>query len=163
TGAGLTVNPVIAAQNFPGFASLSMPGVLRIVYPTFIHYEFYVPVDEDTHQYVGLMVNFVTGVKKLAFYAKYLGAIRWLFHGQFSGQDEWMVRVTDAPPEKLYRPDLSLTAWRNLAEREYAEKIAAAVAHEPERPVRPARERGKPSARKPAEPASESTVPGATE
>jgi phenylpropionate dioxygenase-like ring-hydroxylating dioxygenase large terminal subunit len=124
TGAPRKVNPTIQAQNFPGFASLSMPGVLRIVYPNFIHYEFYVPVDADHHRYVGVMVNFAEGLATLRFYAKYLGWIRWLFHGQFSGQDAWMVDVTDAPPEKLYRPDISLTAWRSLADRTYTEKLA---------------------------------------
>lgn len=125
TGAAKKVNPTIEAQEFPGFASLSMPGVLRIAYPKFIHYEFYVPVDADNHRYVGVMVNFVQGVGTARFYAKYLGAIRWLFHGQFSGQDAWMVDVTDAPPEKLYRPDVSLTAWRNLAEEEMGTKLSA--------------------------------------
>ncbi|MGW6907465.1 aromatic ring-hydroxylating oxygenase subunit alpha [Streptomyces sp. NPDC054940] len=131
TGAADSINPTIEAQDFPGFASLSMPGVLRIVYPNFIHYEFYVPVDADHHNYVGVMVNFTEGWKTLGFYAKYLGAIRWLFHGQFSGQDAWMVDVTDAPPEKLYRPDVSLTAWRNLSEEEYGKKLAAAGANPP--------------------------------
>jgi hypothetical protein len=124
-GAPKKVNPVIAAQHFPGFASLAMPGILRIVYPKFIHYEYYVPVDEDSHRYVGIMVNFLSGWSAWRFYAKYLAAIRWLFHGQFSGQDRWMVDVTDAPPERLYRPDISLTSWRNLAERETTEKCAA--------------------------------------
>ena len=124
TGKPKKVDPVIESRGFPGFASLSMPGVLRIAYPNFIHYEFYVPVDADNHQYVGVMVNFTEGWKTLGFYAKYLGAIRWLFHGQFSGQDAWMVDVTDAPPEKLYRPDVSLTAWRTLAEEEFAKKRA---------------------------------------
>jgi nitrite reductase/ring-hydroxylating ferredoxin subunit len=110
------VNATIAAQEFPGFASVSMPGVLRIAYPTFIHYEFYVPVDADHHLYVGVLANFVRGVRTLPFYVKYLGAVRWLFHGQFSGQDKWMVEVTDAPPERLYRPDDSLLQWRKLAE-----------------------------------------------
>ncbi|MBO0875204.1 MAG: aromatic ring-hydroxylating dioxygenase subunit alpha [Pseudonocardia sp.] len=110
------VNPVIAAQEFPGFASVTMPGVLRIVYPTFIHYEFYVPIDADRHLYVGVMADFQRGMKTLAFYAKYLGFIRWLFHGQFSGQDKWMVELTDAPPERLYRPDDSLLRWRKLVE-----------------------------------------------
>ncbi|TDB91394.1 aromatic ring-hydroxylating dioxygenase subunit alpha [Actinomadura sp. KC216] len=110
------VNPVIAAQEFPGFASVAMPGVLRIAYPTFIHYEFYVPVDADNHLYVGVMADFQKGVRTLPFYVKYLGAVRWLFHGQFSGQDRWMVEVTDAPPERLYRPDESLLQWRRLAE-----------------------------------------------
>lgn len=121
---------MIEAQEFPGFASLSMPGVLRIAYPKFIHYEFYVPVDADNHRYVGVMVNFTQGWETLRFYGKYLGAIRWLFHGEFSGQDAWMVDVTDAPPEKLYRPDVSLTAWRNLSEEEYGKKLAAAGATE---------------------------------
>ena len=128
TGAAKKIDPTIEAQQFPGFASLSMPGVLRIAYPKFIHYEFYVPVDADNHRYVGVMVNFTKGWQTARFYAKYLGAIRWLFHGQFSGQDAWMVDVTDAPPEKLYRPDVSLTAWRNLAERETSERRAAVTA-----------------------------------
>ncbi|GAA2446340.1 hypothetical protein GCM10010191_74170 [Actinomadura vinacea] len=124
TGKPKRVDPTIEAQEFPGFASLSMPGVLRIAYPNFIHYEFYVPVDADNHRYVGVMVNFTEGWRTFGFYAKYLGAIRWLFHGQFSAQDAWMVDVTDAPPEKLYRPDVSLTAWRNLTEEQYAKKLA---------------------------------------
>jgi nitrite reductase/ring-hydroxylating ferredoxin subunit len=127
TGTPKKVDPVIAAQGFPGFASLAMPGVLRIAYPKFIHYEFYVPVDSERHQYVGVMVNFLTGWRTLRFYVKYLGAIRWLFHGQFSRQDAWMVDVTDAPPERLYRPDVSLTAWRALAEKDAGRTEAAAT------------------------------------
>jgi phenylpropionate dioxygenase-like ring-hydroxylating dioxygenase large terminal subunit len=130
------VNPVIAAQEFPGFASVSMPGVLRIVYPTFIHYEFYVPVDADNHLYVGVMADFRTGVKALPFYVKYLGFVRWLFHGQFSAQDKWMVEVTDAPPERLYRPDDSLLKWRKLAE-DVSEERAARLRAEGFEPVGP--------------------------
>lgn len=123
TRAHRKVNPVIAAQNFPGFASVTMPGILRIVYPNFIHYEWYVPIDEDYHLYVGALVEFRKGLKTLPFYVKYLGAVRWLFHGQFSGQDKWMVEVTDAPPEKLYRPDESLLRWRKLAEEVTQQRI----------------------------------------
>ena len=103
-------------QDFPGFASLSLPGVLRIAYPQFIHYEFYVPIDEDRTKYVGVMVQFRSGWSKWLFYLKYLFGIRWLFHGQFSGQDHWMVDATTAPPERLYRPDISLIEWRKLVE-----------------------------------------------
>jgi phenylpropionate dioxygenase-like ring-hydroxylating dioxygenase large terminal subunit len=125
TGKPTKIDPVIARQGFPGFASLAMPGILRIAYPNFIHYEFYVPVDADNHRYVGVMVNFTEGWETLRFYVKYLGAIRWLFHGDFSSQDAWMVDVTDAPPERLYRPDVSLTAWRKLAEEEYSGRLAS--------------------------------------
>ncbi|WP_281690347.1 aromatic ring-hydroxylating dioxygenase subunit alpha [Pseudonocardia thermophila] len=117
------VNPVIAAQDFPGFASVSMPGILRIVYPNFIHYEFYVPIDADNHLYVGVLASFARGLATLPFYVKYLAFVRWLFHGQFSGQDRWMVEVTNAPPERLYRPDESILKWRKLAEEVTEERI----------------------------------------
>lgn len=116
TGGSAKNDPYIESRQLPGFASLSLPGVLRIAYPQFIHYEFYVPVDAGRTRYVGVMVQFKTGLAKAAFYLKYLGGIRWLFHGNFSGQDGWMVENTHAPPERLYRPDISLLEWRRLVE-----------------------------------------------
>ena len=116
TGGSARNDPYIEQQNFPGFASLSLPGVLRIAYPQFIHYEFYVPIDTENTKYVGVMVQFKTGFAKFLFYLKYLFGIRWLFHGQFSSQDHWMVNQSDAPPERLYRPDISLIEWRKLVE-----------------------------------------------
>jgi phenylpropionate dioxygenase-like ring-hydroxylating dioxygenase large terminal subunit len=116
TGGSRNNDPYIENQDFPGFASLSLPGVLRIAYPQFIHYEFYVPIDGKKTKYVGLMVQFKTGFSKFVFYLKYLFGIRWLFHGQFSGQDHLMVDATDAPPERLYRPDVSLIEWRRMVE-----------------------------------------------
>ena len=72
------------------------------------------------------MVQFKTGFGKLFFYLKYLLGIRWLFHGQFSGQDHWMVSETDAPPERLYRPDISIIEWRKLfTQRAEEEKTQA--------------------------------------
>jgi phenylpropionate dioxygenase-like ring-hydroxylating dioxygenase large terminal subunit len=114
TGGSRKPDPYIQGLNLPGFASLSLPGILRIAYPQFIHYEFYVPIDAQRTKYVGVMVQFKTGLSKLKFYAKYLLGIRWLFHGQFSAQDHWMVSETSAPPERLYRPDISLIEWRKL-------------------------------------------------
>lgn len=115
-------NPVIDAMDIPGFVSIRMPGLLRVAYPKFIHYEWYVPVDEDHVRYVQMMVRFEKGLTAAAFKAKYLAAFRWLFHGQFTRQDAWMVNVSDAPPERLYRPDLSITAWRR-----HIEKLAPVV------------------------------------
>ena len=116
TGGARRNDPYILAQEFPGFASLTVPGMLRIAYPQFIHYEFYVPIEAGHTKYVGVMVQFKTGLPRALFYFKYLAGIRWLFHGQFSAQDHWMVAETDAPPERLYRPDISLIEWRRLVE-----------------------------------------------
>ena len=116
TGGARRNDPYILSQEFPGFASLTVPGMLRIAYPQFIHYEFYVPIEAGRTKYVGVMVQFKTGLAGALFYVKYLAGIRWLFHGQFSRQDHWMVAETDAPPERLYRPDISLIEWRRLVE-----------------------------------------------
>ena len=116
TGGAKKNDPYILSQDLPGFASLTMPGVLRIAYPQFIHYEFYVPIEQGRTKYVGVMVQFKTGLAKAGFFVKYLCGIRWLFHGNFSGQDGWMVEATDAPPERLYRPDISLIEWRRMVE-----------------------------------------------
>lgn len=116
TGASQKPDPYIAAQGFPGFASLALPGMLRIAYPRFIHYEFYVPIDAERTKYVGVMVKFGSVKQRLSFYVRYLAGVRWLFHGNFSNQDHWMVSETDAPPERLYRPDVSLLEWRRLVE-----------------------------------------------
>jgi Homotrimeric ring hydroxylase len=110
-------DPVIASLDVAGNQSIRLPGLLRIVHSRFMHYEWYVPVDEDRYKYVQIMVEFKTGLAAQAFKLRYLLLFRWLFHGQFSAQDEWMVNVMDAPPERLYRPDVSITAWRRLCEQ----------------------------------------------
>jgi hypothetical protein len=99
-----------------GNQSIRLPGLLRIVHQKFIHYEWYVPIDEDLYRYVQVMVRFETGIRGVRAKSQYLLFDRWLFHGEFSAQDAWMVDVMDAPPEKLYRPDVSITAWRRLCE-----------------------------------------------
>lgn len=110
-------NKVIASLNVPGNQSIRLPGLLRIVHTKFIHYEWYVPVDKEYYRYVQLMVRFETGLRGTVAKLQYLTFDRWLFHGQFSSQDAWMVDVMDAPPEKLYRPDVSITSWRRLCEK----------------------------------------------
>lgn len=116
TGGNDAPDPYIASRGLPGFVSLSLPGVLRVAYPQFVHYEFYVPIDGENTKYVGVMTQFKTGRARAWFYTRYLGGIRWLFHGDFSRQDHWMVSETNAPPERLYRPDVSLLEWRRLVE-----------------------------------------------
>jgi nitrite reductase/ring-hydroxylating ferredoxin subunit len=110
-------DPHISSLNFVGQQSIRLPGLLRIVHRRFIHYEWYVPVDVQRYRYVQLLVEFKQGAGAWLFKLRYLLWIRWLFHGQFSAQDKWMVDVMDAPPERLYRPDVSITAWRRLCEQ----------------------------------------------
>ena len=52
-------------------------------------------------------------------HAQYLAYVRWAFHGQFTGQDAWAVDLMDIPPERLYRPDVSVIEWRRLVEKNH--------------------------------------------
>lgn len=111
-----SVDPVIAGLELEGRTSIRVPGQLRVAYPMWIHYEFYVPEDAGHHRYVQIAVSFQKGFRAFGWTVEYVTLIRPLFHGQFTGQDTWMVHVMDAPPEKLYRPDASITAWRKLCQ-----------------------------------------------
>jgi phenylpropionate dioxygenase-like ring-hydroxylating dioxygenase large terminal subunit len=110
-------DPVIAEIQLPAKASLRLPGITRIAYPRYIHYEWAVPETADSHRYVQIMACFARSpITRLWFQLKYWTVIRWVFHGQFTGQDSWMIDVMDVPPERLYRPDASVTEWRRLVE-----------------------------------------------
>lgn len=110
------VDKVIAGLDLPGKASVRLPYILRIAYPKYIHYEWAVPEDADHHRYVQLLASFKQGLSRQIFRIKYLTFIRWAFHGQFTGQDAWMVDVMDCPPERMYRPDRSVAEYRRLVE-----------------------------------------------
>jgi hypothetical protein len=50
------------------------------------------------------------------FRLRYEAYIRWVFHKRFNDQDATMVETMHIPPERLYRPDVSIIAWRRLCE-----------------------------------------------
>src|SRR5260370_3788693 len=89
--------------------------MLRVRYPFWTHYEWYVPVDRGHHRYLQFVVKPATGLAALAFRLEYYLYIRALFHGHFNGQDAKMVEyLPEGFPERLFRPDASITSWRRL-------------------------------------------------
>jgi phenylpropionate dioxygenase-like ring-hydroxylating dioxygenase large terminal subunit len=132
-GAARSVDSNISALDLPAKASVRLPYILRIAYPRFIHYEWAVPEDAEHHRYVQILVSFTEGVSSHLFRLAYLGYIRWAFHGQFTGQDAWMVDVMDIPPERLYRPDSSVIEWRKLVEEQHRESPQRVAARRPAR------------------------------
>jgi phenylpropionate dioxygenase-like ring-hydroxylating dioxygenase large terminal subunit len=106
-------------RNRPGNkakVSLGMPGTLRVKYETWTHFEWWVPTEEDEHLYVQLATMDRGRLENLRFRLYYWAWVRWVFHGMFNDEDRLMVDVMDAPPERLYRPDVSITEWRKLVE-----------------------------------------------
>jgi phenylpropionate dioxygenase-like ring-hydroxylating dioxygenase large terminal subunit len=105
--------------------SLRLPGTLRVKYETWTHFEWWVPTDAENHIYVQLATMNRGWWSNLKFWLYYRLWARWVFHGMFNDEDRLMVEVTDAPPERLYRPDVSLTEWRKLCEEEARPSPAA--------------------------------------
>jgi nitrite reductase/ring-hydroxylating ferredoxin subunit len=111
-------DPVIQGLGIPSKVAIRMPGCLRVAYDGFLHYEWYVPEDEGRHRYIQIAVGYPKGWRVVDFWLRYWLFLRPWFHGQFTGQDAWMVHVMAAPPERLYRPDVSITEWRKLCDAE---------------------------------------------
>jgi phenylpropionate dioxygenase-like ring-hydroxylating dioxygenase large terminal subunit len=97
-------------------ASIRLPGALRIHYGSWVDFEWYVPTAVGSHRYVQIVVRHARGLRALLFRLWYWLYLRPVFHGQFNDQDTWMVGLMRTPPERLYRPDVSIIAWRKLGE-----------------------------------------------
>lgn len=113
--------------------SIRMPGLLRVAYPTIIHFEWYVPTEAGRHRYLQFLVNRQGGWHGVAFRLWYWLWFRWFFHVQFNNQDASMVELMRTPPERLYRPDISLIAWRHLCEEGGVAESPQAIYQDQER------------------------------
>ena len=81
------------------------------------------------HRYLQFLVTRAHGLVGLEYRLRYWAYRRWLFHGQFNNQDGAMVgMMSGAGPERLFRPDASITAWRRLCEHARGTEPAAAPA-----------------------------------
>jgi phenylpropionate dioxygenase-like ring-hydroxylating dioxygenase large terminal subunit len=97
--------------------AVRMPGSSQVTYPDYTHYTWFEPVDRDHHRYYQFLVRHETGVKAALFRLRYWLYRRWIFHVQFNNQDARMVELMpETAPERLFRPDASITAWRRLCE-----------------------------------------------
>jgi phenylpropionate dioxygenase-like ring-hydroxylating dioxygenase large terminal subunit len=104
----------------PGRRSVGarMPGIVRVAHDGWSDYEMFVPVDADHHLAVLLAAGWARETDVMLFRLRYWLYIRWVYYGLLNrGQDQWMVELMNIPPERLYRPDLSVTAWRQWCQR----------------------------------------------
>jgi len=100
--------------------SMRLPCTMRLDYvgTNRSKYAWYVPVGRDRNGYLQLYSFKVPSLPVRAWaYFYYWAYARWADLGQFNDQDAWMVALMpETPPERLYRPDVSITAWRKLCE-----------------------------------------------
>jgi phenylpropionate dioxygenase-like ring-hydroxylating dioxygenase large terminal subunit len=98
---------------------IRMPGVVRLQwhgheYCDIICHE---PVDKDHYRLFQFYIMRARGLTAHGFRLAYELWHKWIHHVQFNAQDIWVVGLKpDQPPSRLYRPDISIMAWRNLCE-----------------------------------------------
>lgn len=96
-------------------------------------YEIFVPVDAERHLAIFLAVRWTSGLDAWLWRLRYWTYIRWFYYVLFNrAQDAWMISMMNIPPEQLYRPDVSVTAWRKWCE-EHARVVRASM-NEPAEP-----------------------------
>jgi phenylpropionate dioxygenase-like ring-hydroxylating dioxygenase large terminal subunit len=124
-------------------------GVRVVGLPTnvpFETYSWYVPVDQDTYRWFQFLVARVSGIQKWWAGLKYHLWLRWLYQGQFLGQD---VRINELihpfyvnqdgwAKERLFRPDSVIIEWRK-----HVENSARGIQNEPRCPANVLPERSK--------------------
>jgi carbazole 1,9a-dioxygenase terminal dioxygenase component len=107
--------------------SIWMPGVLKVdpfPDPAMVHYEWYVPCDEDSHWYLHCATKVVEGADGDASFAREYEAL-WkdLYAHGFNDDDVWAREATQPfyqddwgwLEEQLFEADDAIMAWRKLA------------------------------------------------
>jgi phenylpropionate dioxygenase-like ring-hydroxylating dioxygenase large terminal subunit len=107
--------------------SIRMPGTLRVRFREWTHWEWYVPTDAEHHLYIQMMHKRAGPIGRFIARLRYWTYIRWLFHWRFNDQDRHMVELLPdrSHPERLFRPDASITAWRKLCEQDQGIEVSA--------------------------------------
>lgn len=101
----------------PVKVSVRLPGTGRVAYLQFTAYKFFIPIDRDHFRFVQLVTRRTSRPGGVLFRLQYWLYRRWLYHVLFNNQDMLMTRVSHTRgPERLFRPDVSITAWRRLCE-----------------------------------------------
>jgi hypothetical protein len=68
-------------------------------------------VDATHHRSFMFLTMQTTGPGRLVFQAVFWLWRRWAYMGKFNAHDQRMIESMQIPPESLYRPDASITAW----------------------------------------------------
>jgi hypothetical protein len=100
--------------------SMRLPCTMRNQHVGLDQWQFawYVPVGTDRHRYLQLYCKKAPSrAAKIWAHVFFWTYYRWAHLVQFNNQDAWLVALMpETPPERLYRPDVSITAWRKLCE-----------------------------------------------
>ncbi|MBI3077144.1 MAG: Rieske 2Fe-2S domain-containing protein [Deltaproteobacteria bacterium] len=112
----------------PVTVSVQLPGTGRVAYRQFTAYKFFTPIDKGHFRFTQLVTKRATGLGPVIFRLQYWLYRRWLYHVLFNNQDMLMTKVSHTQgPERLFRPDVSITAWRKACEEARREQMAVGL------------------------------------
>lgn len=129
-----TVDDVVEQVDYPGLGrwphgfrpwqrnvvvrgSVRLPGWVRIQWPDWTAYEVFMGTGEGAHLSFMFAVSHARGLRAALFGLRFWLYIRWAYMWQFNRQDQQMIEQVRIPPERLFRPDKSITVWRAHCER----------------------------------------------
>ena len=102
--------------------SIRLPANLRVRQPgrsNWTHYEWYTPVERGRYHYLVFAVAWVRGWRRAVWWLRYWAYILWVHHYNFNNQDLSVVPLMqESGPVRLFRPDVSISAWRRMVENE---------------------------------------------
>ena len=96
-----------------------LPGVFYVGHKNWHDYQFFTPVDENHHLMVQIAVRKTTGLGVLWWKLRVWTYLR-LFHRIMLNrwEDGFIVQAMDCPPERLFRPDIAIVAWRRWCDQQ---------------------------------------------
>ena len=109
---------VMASNDHP--IAIRLPCLLRVRQPgrsRWTHYNWYMPVQSDTYRDVAIAVAWVSGWRRLVWWVRYWTYITVFHRYDFLKQDITAIgMMPDTDPATAFRPDISITSWRELVE-----------------------------------------------
>jgi nitrite reductase/ring-hydroxylating ferredoxin subunit len=102
----------------PAKFAARLPAIFMVDHATWHDFQIFVPVDKDHHLNLQVTMQRAKGLKKLLWRLRYWLVIRPLHHILLNRwEDGFIVKNMSAPPEWLFRPDISIIAWRRWCQQ----------------------------------------------
>jgi phenylpropionate dioxygenase-like ring-hydroxylating dioxygenase large terminal subunit len=95
----------------------ALPAIFYVGHEDWQDFQMFVPVDENRHMTWQISMKQTRGIGKLFWKLRYWTYIRHLHHVVLNRwEDGLMVENMNCPPERLFRPDAAIVAWRRWCE-----------------------------------------------
>jgi nitrite reductase/ring-hydroxylating ferredoxin subunit len=90
-----------------------LPAIFHVGRGNWSDYQLFVPVDREHHLTVQISVKRASSLGALLWRLRFWTYIRYIHHILLNRREDGsVIEMMDCPPERLFRPDSSIVAWR---------------------------------------------------